>query len=179
MSLHRLALALHEQGDLTGAQPLFERALAIREKALGSEHPDTERSRDDLRFLLNDRRWHNKTPRPPVAKKPSSATMPLSHIGGRREGFLPNAISPDDAIVTISLKDVPRRAWKKVRAELAYVVKVAVETDGKATVLRPPSKRRVSELSESSLEKKRERERKNMATYRQRLRAKAAGSPQP
>lgn len=101
------------------------------------------------------------------------------NTGGRAVGHVTDAISPDDAIVKISLKDVPRHAWKKVRAELAYVLKVAVETGGKATVLRPLSKRRVAELPESTLQKKRERERKNMATYRQRLRAKAAGSPQP
>jgi Tetratricopeptide repeat len=40
-SLNNLAVLLQAQGDLTGARPLFERALAIYEKALGPEHPDT------------------------------------------------------------------------------------------------------------------------------------------
>jgi hypothetical protein len=39
------------QGDLVGARPLFERALRIREKALGAEHPDTTLVRDILAAL--------------------------------------------------------------------------------------------------------------------------------
>ena len=39
-SLNNLALLLQDQGDFAGARPLYERALAIREKALGPEHPD-------------------------------------------------------------------------------------------------------------------------------------------
>ena len=35
-----------------GARPLFERALAIREKAFGSGHPDTARSLNNLAYLL-------------------------------------------------------------------------------------------------------------------------------
>jgi hypothetical protein len=42
---------LQAQGDLAGARSLFERALAIREKALGPEHPDTIRARDNLAKL--------------------------------------------------------------------------------------------------------------------------------
>ena len=34
------------------ARPLYERALAIREKALGPEHPDTATSLDHLASLL-------------------------------------------------------------------------------------------------------------------------------
>jgi Flp pilus assembly protein TadD len=40
-SLNNLAVVLKAQGDLAGARPLHERALAIREKVLGAEHPDT------------------------------------------------------------------------------------------------------------------------------------------
>ena len=52
MSLNNLALLLQAQGDLAGARPLFERALAIREKALGPEHPDTASSLNNLAGLL-------------------------------------------------------------------------------------------------------------------------------
>ena len=38
----------------TRARPLYERALAIREKALGPEHPDTATSLNDLAQLLGD-----------------------------------------------------------------------------------------------------------------------------
>ena len=41
MSLNNLAGLLQDQGDLAGARPLYERALAICEKVLGPEHPDT------------------------------------------------------------------------------------------------------------------------------------------
>ena len=43
---------LQDQGDLAAARPLFERALAISEKALGPEHPDTNRTRCHLARLL-------------------------------------------------------------------------------------------------------------------------------
>jgi hypothetical protein len=36
------------QDDFAKALPLLERALAIREKALGPEHPDTVTLRNDL-----------------------------------------------------------------------------------------------------------------------------------
>lgn len=39
------------QGDLAGARPLKERTLAIREKVLGPEHPDTAQSLNDLAGL--------------------------------------------------------------------------------------------------------------------------------
>jgi hypothetical protein len=43
--LNNLAGLLLTQGDLAGARPLFERALAIYEKVFGPEHPDTRRPR--------------------------------------------------------------------------------------------------------------------------------------
>jgi len=43
---------LGAQGHLAAARPLFERALAIREKTLGSEHPNTNRARYNLSRLL-------------------------------------------------------------------------------------------------------------------------------
>ncbi|HEX3527640.1 MAG TPA: tetratricopeptide repeat-containing protein [Thermoanaerobaculia bacterium] len=39
-------------GDLQGARPYSERALAIQESVLGGEHPDTSRSLNNLGFLL-------------------------------------------------------------------------------------------------------------------------------
>jgi tetratricopeptide (TPR) repeat protein len=45
---------LRDQGDLAGARPLFERALAIYEKALGPEHPHTAGSLNNLAGLLQD-----------------------------------------------------------------------------------------------------------------------------
>jgi len=50
--LHSLALLLRSRGDLGAAQPLFERALAIREKRLGSEHLTTVESRHTLALTL-------------------------------------------------------------------------------------------------------------------------------
>jgi hypothetical protein len=53
-SLNNLAGLLQAQGDLAGARRLFERALAIREKALGPEHPDTGRTRSHYAGLPSD-----------------------------------------------------------------------------------------------------------------------------
>ena len=39
-------------GDYAKAEPLFERALKIREKALGPEHPDTATASTIWRYLI-------------------------------------------------------------------------------------------------------------------------------
>ena len=39
-------------GAYAEARPLYERALAIREKVLGAEHPDTATSLNNLAILL-------------------------------------------------------------------------------------------------------------------------------
>ena len=52
MSLNNLAGLLQAQGDLAGARPLYERALAILEKALGPDHPNTNRVRRNFACLL-------------------------------------------------------------------------------------------------------------------------------
>jgi tetratricopeptide (TPR) repeat protein len=55
-SLHNFAHLLQAQGDLAGARPLYERALAIYEKVLGADHPNTNRGRYNFaRLLLADR----------------------------------------------------------------------------------------------------------------------------
>ncbi|WP_322512085.1 tetratricopeptide repeat protein, partial [Chloroflexus sp.] len=51
-SLNNLAGLLYQQGDDAAARPLYERALAIRERALGPEHPDTATSLNNLAGLL-------------------------------------------------------------------------------------------------------------------------------
>ena len=50
--LNNLALLLRNRGDLAAARPLDERALAIRERALGAEHPDIATSLNNLARLL-------------------------------------------------------------------------------------------------------------------------------
>ena len=51
-SLNNLAYLLDSQGDLAGARPYHQRALAIREKALGPDHPDTAFSLNNLGGML-------------------------------------------------------------------------------------------------------------------------------
>ena len=43
---------LQVSGDYIAARPYYERALAINEKVLGAEHPDTASSLNNLGFLL-------------------------------------------------------------------------------------------------------------------------------
>jgi tetratricopeptide (TPR) repeat protein len=50
--LNNLAGLLQAQGDYAAARLLFERALAIREQALGPSHPDTATSLNNLADLL-------------------------------------------------------------------------------------------------------------------------------
>jgi tetratricopeptide (TPR) repeat protein len=52
--LNKLGLSLAAAGDYTAAEPLYRRALAIREKALGHDHPDVATSLNNLAELLQD-----------------------------------------------------------------------------------------------------------------------------
>ncbi|MCP4288365.1 MAG: tetratricopeptide repeat protein, partial [Gammaproteobacteria bacterium] len=48
---NNLALLYNAQGRYTDAEPLFQRALAIREKVLGPEHPAAAPSLNNLTML--------------------------------------------------------------------------------------------------------------------------------
>ncbi len=48
---HELAFHLASTGDYAGARPLYERALAITEQALGFAHPTTQTIRANLAAL--------------------------------------------------------------------------------------------------------------------------------
>ena len=54
-SLNNQALSLQSKGDLVGAEPLFRSALAIAEKTLGEDHPDTAGSLNNLAGLLESK----------------------------------------------------------------------------------------------------------------------------
>ncbi len=51
-SLNNLASLYHAQGKHTEAEPLYRRALAIWEKALGPEHPHVAQSLENYAVLL-------------------------------------------------------------------------------------------------------------------------------
>ena len=50
-SLNNLALLYKAQGQYAQAEPLYKRALAIDEKALGPDHPDVAVSLNNLAAL--------------------------------------------------------------------------------------------------------------------------------
>ena len=54
MSLNNLAALYAKQGKYEQAEPLFQRALAIRERVLGAEHPDTASSLNNLAILYRN-----------------------------------------------------------------------------------------------------------------------------
>ena len=51
-SLNNLALSIHDQGKYAEAEPLYKRAIAIDEKALGPEHPNVAMSLENYAALL-------------------------------------------------------------------------------------------------------------------------------
>ena len=53
-SLNNLALLYDNQGKYAEAEPLYQRSLAIWEKALGPEHPNVAASLNNLAFLYNN-----------------------------------------------------------------------------------------------------------------------------
>ncbi len=54
MILNNLAVSLEAAGDYAAAEPLYQRALAIREKTLGPWHPDVAQSLNNLGELMRD-----------------------------------------------------------------------------------------------------------------------------
>ncbi len=52
-SLHNLAVLYNAQGKYVEAEPLYQRALAIREKALGPEHPAVATVLENYAALLH------------------------------------------------------------------------------------------------------------------------------
>ncbi len=53
-SLNNLAGLYDNQGRYAEAEPLYQRSLAIREKALGPEHPDVAQSLENYAALLRN-----------------------------------------------------------------------------------------------------------------------------
>ncbi len=53
-NLNNLALLYYNQGKYADAEPLYKRALAIVEKALGPEHPDVAKSLENYAALLRE-----------------------------------------------------------------------------------------------------------------------------
>jgi CHAT domain-containing protein/tetratricopeptide (TPR) repeat protein len=54
LSLNNLAALYHATGRYAEAEPLYKRALAIREKALGPDHPHVAQSLNNLALLYKD-----------------------------------------------------------------------------------------------------------------------------
>jgi Tetratricopeptide repeat len=61
-SLSNLGRLLHDHGDLAEARPLYERAQAISEAALGSQYPLTSRITSNFAKLLLDRVFRRRLP---------------------------------------------------------------------------------------------------------------------
>ena len=58
--LNQAGCYFSDRGQYEEAEPLYERALAIREKALGAEHPDVANSLNNLASLYNNQRKYEK-----------------------------------------------------------------------------------------------------------------------
>ncbi len=62
-SLNNLAELYPAQGRYAEAEPLYQRALAISEKALGPEHPDVAQSLENYAALLRQTARANEAER--------------------------------------------------------------------------------------------------------------------
>jgi tetratricopeptide (TPR) repeat protein len=80
---------LRAQGDFAAARPLYERALAIFEKALGPDHPDTATTLNNLAFLLR-------------AQGDFAAARPLAE---RARAIREKALGPDHPDTATSLNN--------------------------------------------------------------------------
>jgi hypothetical protein len=86
---------LDSKGDYDSAEPLYKRALAIREKVLGAEHPDTVKTRENL---------ENGRAKRQITEQAHSKRLWLSLLRSVRAADSPNP--PPDR----SLRDQPRGA---------------------------------------------------------------------
>ena len=89
-SLNNLAALYDDQGRYADAEPLYKRALAIREKALGPDHPDVATSLNNLAELYRTR---VATPRP-------------SRCSKRALAICEKALGPDHPDVAPSLNNL-------------------------------------------------------------------------
>ena len=60
ISRNNLALLYQDKGDYDKVLPLLEQTLAVRERVLGVEHPDTLSSRNNLAMLYQDKGDYDK-----------------------------------------------------------------------------------------------------------------------
>ena len=111
-TLNNLAGLYQAQGAYAQAEPLYKRALAIREKVLGPDHPDTATSLNNLAVLyraqgayaeaeplyqralaIRKRCWALSIPTPPIPQQPGGA---VSGPGVLRPGRAPLQARPGD-----------------------------------------------------------------------------------
>ncbi len=94
---HALALLYQAQGELTGAEPLFVRAVAILEKAFGWRHRETAQVRRDYAELLgalnrvleasqHEARWQGVLPVRWAMVPQTAPYQPMEKAAPRPEG---------------------------------------------------------------------------------------------
>ena len=98
---------MSEKGDYDAAEPLFRRALAINERALGPEHPVTATSLNNLSALLSD-------------KGDYDAAEPLYH---RALAIRERALGPEHPDTMRSLKTLRRLLVKLGRFSEAELLR--------------------------------------------------------
>ena len=129
-SLNNLAALYRYQGRYADAEPLYKRSLAIREKALGPEHPDVAYSLNNLAALYElQGRYAEAEP-----------------LYKRSLAIREKALGPDHPDVAVSLNNL---------AGLYRSIKVAMPTPSRSTSARWRSEKRRSvpiiPMSHSSL----------------------------
>ena len=105
--LNALAVLYHSQGQYAQAEPLCQRALAIWEKTLGSDHPDVATSLNNLAALYRTQGQY-------------AQTEPLSQ---RALAIWEKTLGPDHPDVALSLNNLAelhRTQGRYAQAELLY-----------------------------------------------------------
>jgi CHAT domain-containing protein len=125
-----------EQARFTDAEPLFGRALAIREKSLGPDHPDVAQSLDNLAALHSEQgRWAEALPLVRTATERGfvNRSVHLSVLLGAKRA---KDLSEDKAI-TESFAVVQRAASTAASAAVSQLaVRFAAGTDDLAELVR-------------------------------------------
>jgi CHAT domain-containing protein len=116
-SLNNLAVLLQAQGQYAAAEPLYRRSLAVREKALGPDHPDVASSLSNLAELLR-------------SKGQYTTAEPLYR---RSLAMREKALGPDHPDVAMSLNNLA--ALLKDQGQYAAASTIAAVPLGPAAVI--------------------------------------------
>ena len=116
-----MALCLHSQGKYAEALSLFRKALALRQKVLGEQHPHTAASYNNLASCLNSQGKHAEAIRSWEKRFGAEwSRLQANTSGFDRSLYNVGFVSPRSALAACLVRvGKPHEAWQHAEADLA------------------------------------------------------------